>query len=230
MLLKNENKKFLFILLINSLFSNSNSITKKSLEENNNNNNKTIINFHIKSKKKSNEKFSNKKNFSKKNFNRTLQNSFISNFQCRDNSSCNNHGVCLNSTHCLCEPYFTTFINEKSNKEKLEKFRQCNYNQIGKKNIFLISFFFGPMSFEHLIMGNIILGVLKLSIPMILILSGNLTFMYGKFKEKEELQICGKFLEIFSVFVLIIWWFIDWVCILLDVHRDFKSVKFYDDL
>ena len=95
--------------------------------------------------------------------------------------------------------------------------------------MFIVSFFFGPMSFENLAMGNLLLAVLKLSLPMILILLGNLIFMIGKFKENEELQILIKFLEIFSVVMMIIWWFIDWIFILTDVHKDFKNVRFYND-
>ncbi len=151
----------------------------------------------------------------------------INNFICKDNSSCNFHGKCINSTTCECEAYYFTYLKE--NKKIDENFKQCNYIQIGKKNLFLVSFFFGPMAFDNLIMGNVLLAVLKLTIPMILILMGNFIFMIGRYKGNEYLQIFGKIFEFFSVVLIIIWWLIDLIFILLDIHKDYKNVLFYND-
>ena len=150
----------------------------------------------------------------------------ISEFQCLNESSCNYRGNCYNQTLCLCEPYYTTYFNNNSMKFN---FTQCNYKQISLKTVFTLSFFLGPLSFEHILIGNIITGIVKIVLPMILILIGNSIFIMGRKKVNIILQTSGKVFELAGTVIIIIWWFIDWILILSGYYQDNKNVDLFDD-
>ena len=148
------------------------------------------------------------------------------NFTCINNSSCNYHGKCLNNTFCECDPFFTTFYIKDSMKFN---FTQCNYKQLSKNSLFTLSFFLGPLAFEHILMGNLIIGLIKLVLPMILILIGNSLFMLGKLKNNNKLQIFGKVFELVATIIITLWWFIDWILILSGFYKDNKNVDLFND-
>jgi len=147
-------------------------------------------------------------------------------FACHDNSTCNYHGKCYNNSICICDPYFTTYSKKGSMRFN---FTQCNYRQLGVKNIFLLSFFLGPFSFEHFVMGNYLKGISKLIVPMILILIGTSVFILGKIKNSSNLQIIGKSLELLATLIIIFWWLIDWILILCGYYKDNRNVDLYND-
>jgi len=146
---------------------------------------------------------------------------------CTNNSSCNNHGFCYNNTLCKCDQFYTTYYKKDLMKNN---FTQCNYLQLGLKSIFALSFFLGPLSLEHILMGNILTGIVKLVFPMILILIGNSVFILGKFKNSNKLQILGKIFELLATIIIILWWITDWILIISGHYKDHKGVDFYNDL
>lgn len=150
----------------------------------------------------------------------------VTNLSCTDESSCNYRGKCFNETLCQCNPYYTTYYKKESMKFN---FTQCNYKQISLKAVFSLSFFLGPLSFEHILMGNIFTGIVKIIFPMILILIGNSIFIIGKFKNNIILQITGKSFEFVGTLIIIVWWFIDWILILNGYYKDNKNVDLFVD-
>lgn len=145
---------------------------------------------------------------------------------CINESSCNYRGRCFNETLCKCDPYFTTYYNKDAMKFN---FTQCNYKQISLKTVFALSFFLGPMSFEHILIGNIATGIVKIIFPMIFILIGNSIFIMGKLKNNNGLQTSGKVFELVGTLIIIIWWFIDWILILSGYYKDNKNVDLFND-
>ncbi len=148
-------------------------------------------------------------------------------FICDDKTSCNNNGHCYNKTFCICDPFYTTYYNKDLMKNN---FTQCNYLQLSLKSVFSLSFFLGPLSFDHLLMGNITTGIIKLVLPMIFTLIGNSVFALGKFKDSYNLQIYGKIFELIATLIIIIWWFTDWILLLSGHYKDNRDVDLYNDL
>ncbi len=147
----------------------------------------------------------------------------LSFFVCNSSLSCSNQGDCLNNTHCECHPGFYTLFNHDIN----PNYYQCNYAQRSKKTAFLLSFFFGPLSFDCFYLGKDILGYFKLILPSILILIGITLFVIGKSKSKPAYQVIGRVIEFIATIIIIVWWFIDWIMIASDSKKDLNDIELY---
>lgn len=169
----------------------------------------------------------NNQNFIQNNASLESKINMYNNYTCMDKYSCNNHGFCLNNTHCRCDPYYFTYY--KKDDMKFD-FIQCNYRQLSKKSIFILSFFLGTLAFDQMILGNILKAIVKMILPMILILVGNSLFIMGKSKENKILQIIGKILEMTATMTIFLWWMTDWILILVDHYKDNKNVELYQDI
>jgi len=130
-------------------------------------------------------------------------------FICNSNSSCSDQGFCLNSTHCQCNQNYITILNNTN----LIELKQCNYLGLNKIELFLLSFFLGPISADQFYLGNIMLGFLKLLIPTILFVTGFGLAMIGKKKKNEYYQVYGKVIEFVSTFIIFVWWICDIIII-----------------
>ena len=178
----------------------------------------TIL-FYTSSSSKSTKRFSNTKYTLQANSNNTSQFNSV----CVNNSSCSNNGYCLNSTHCKCLEGYTTLKNQEQNPD----FYQCSYYQKNKKIAFLLSFFLGPLSFDHFYLGNNTLGYCKLFIPCFFIILGVSIFIMGKTKASANAKVIGKSIEFIATILIIFWWLIDWILILSNYYTDLNNVKIF---
>ncbi len=147
-----------------------------------------------------------------------------SKYTCNTPSDCNYRGECLDKNTCKCFDYYTT-IHNTSNK-------QCIHKQLSLKTVFCLSFFFGPMGIDQHFLGNTALGILKILLPLIFILTSATLCELGKKKKykKSSMLLIGRLFEILSSILILVWWIIDCVLILEGYYSDEKNIRLFNDL
>jgi hypothetical protein len=128
----------------------------------------------------------------------------ISDNDCRKNSWCNQN-------ECECNKGWLTWYNHK----------QCSYKQISKTSTFIISLLTGGAGIDWFVLSRknilyILTGLLKFLISIAACIWNRLALMN---KNETSIIVAGCF-GISLSFITIIWWFIDWMRILLNNFPD----------
>lgn len=144
-------------------------------------------------------------------------------FFCRNNASCSHHGYCYKGRICICDENYVTVIDGTSS----VVFIQCNYQQISRSTVFLLSFFLGPLGVEHLLLGNYGFAIPKMIIPFVIFIGGTLLFLVGKKRDSKTWKVIGKLLELGCTVLIVVWWMIDWILILSGYYVDRNSIPLY---
>jgi hypothetical protein len=156
---------------------------------------------------------------------------------------CGINANCLNDTHCICNDYYLSIntidnkifpieinsnVTEDSSLNNNNNY--CSYFQLSLKKTFFFSFFLGPLAIDQVYIGNTVVGILKLIIPISLIAVGTMLFYHGKLQNKRAYSIIGKALEFLATILVITWWFIDWILILNNSYNDRNGIGLFNDL
>ena len=134
-------------------------------------------------------------------------------FSCETDGDCGDYGHCKNGK-CICNEGYTTWKTSDV----------CSYRQEKRSVAFILSFVFGPSGVDWFFLsrGNrtyILIGILKLimSCGCISIICGVLGMIAG---EKGVGAFCSLCSFIVFQFGSTLWYFVDWIRILLDAFKD----------
>lgn len=134
------------------------------------------------------------------------------------------HGICTNSTTCVCKKQYANFVIKDTN---TSDYSACSYSRKHQQIAFLLEFFI-PFGAAHFYLGNYEAGLLKLLalivLPVLLICLGvfvrrpNNTSMITKKRDVDSLII------LYAMGVLM-WVFYDVLNIALDRYKDSNGVS-----
>jgi len=129
---------------------------------------------------------------------------------CISDSDCRNNSWC-NQNECECNKGWLTWHN----------YKQCSYKQIPKTSTFIISLFSGGAGIDWFILSRknvlyILTGLLKFLILIAACIWNRLALIN---KTETSIIVAGCFGIILSL-ISIIWWFTDWMRILLNNFPD----------